>query len=102
MPDKSEKKLAYDRAVRDLGVRNRIDLGEIQTQLACLIRPEDMRPFAAPWWTGKEAYLMAVDFDGNFILRHSGGRVLYCDRTTKEVTEIAGSVAEFIAYLDWA
>ena len=37
MPDKTEKASAYDQAVRDLGVRNRVDLGQIQTQLACLL-----------------------------------------------------------------
>ena len=91
----------YSRAIRDLGIRNRAGVGDgRRVRLVCLIRLEDTRPFRAPWWTGKDVSLLAVDVDGNFALRHCGGQILFWDRESQATSTIAPSLLDFVESID--
>lgn len=68
-------------------------------QVACLIRKEDWRPLQAPWWRGKEAYLIGSDTDGNFILRHCDGSVRRWQHSTQQDEVLAPSVQAFLHHL---
>jgi hypothetical protein len=68
--------------------------GESHT-LAFLIREKDWRPLSAPWWRGKEVYVIGGDVDGNFFLRHCDGTVRLWDHRKQSDTIIAKSVRDF-------
>lgn len=89
-----------DRAVRQLGVRRTFRRDGRTITLACLIRDDDQRPLRASWWKGKEVTVIAVDLDGNFLLRHSGGSVRIWDHRAQAETVVAPSVREFVEALE--
>lgn len=68
--------------------------------IALLVRDADMRPLDAPWWRGKQVSIIAVDLDGNFFLRHSGGAVLYWDHRLQTETVVAPRVREFVERIE--
>jgi hypothetical protein len=63
--------------------------------VAVLLREEDWRPLDAPWWRGKQAYIIGVEEHGNFFLRHCDGSVRYWDHSTQADTIVAPSVRAF-------
>jgi hypothetical protein len=52
-----------------------------ELKIAFLIRDADWLPLKAPWWRGKEVYIIGADLDGNFILRHCDGSVRLWDHS---------------------
>ena len=91
-----------DEAVKNLGVKNILRIGERQFTLACLIREDDKRPLKADWWKGKEVSIIAVDIDGNFFLRHCDGSVRYWNHQSKTEEVVSPSVKSFISNINWA
>lgn len=89
----------YEKARENLWFRNTYLYGATKIVLACLIRDEDTRPLKAPWWKGKEVYLIGVDLDGNFVLRHCDGSVRYWRHETQSEKTISPSVREFVSRL---
>jgi hypothetical protein len=63
--------------------------------VALLLREEDWRPLDAPWWRGKQVYIIGVEEHGNFFLRHCDGSVRYWDHSTQVDTIVAPSVRAF-------
>jgi hypothetical protein len=90
-----------EKCIQNLGVRRSISFEGSVFKLACLVRDEDRRPFQAPWYKGKQSYLVAVDDDGNFYLRHSGGYIFRASPNSSEQLTIAKSEEEFLSMLDW-
>ena len=88
-----------DTAIRNLGMCHEIRYGERILTVACLIREADWRPLKAPWWRQKDAYIIGVDLDGNFFLRHCDGSVRYWDHKTQSDSLIAPSVRDFVGLL---
>ncbi|MFC6634289.1 hypothetical protein [Microbulbifer taiwanensis] len=82
--------------IKNLGVKRVVDLGGTEVRLACLLREEDRRTFQAEWWRGKQSSLIAVDDNGNFFLRHSGGHILHIDQQDKSEALVAKSETEFL------
>lgn len=91
---------AIDRAHAQLFLRRTFRHDGRAMTIALLVRDADRRPLDAPWWLGKEVSILAVDLDGNFFLRHSGGAVLYWDHRLQTDTVIASSVREFLARIE--
>ena len=89
----------YELARNNLWLRNTYLSDAKKIIVACLIRDEDTRPLTAPWWKGKEVYLIGVDLDGNFLLRHCDGSVRYWNHETQSEQIIASSVREFVSGL---
>jgi hypothetical protein len=90
---------ATDKAIAELWFRDTFVLGERKLIVACLVREQDWRPLSAPWWRGKEAYIIGSDLDGNFFLRHCDGSVRFWDHGAQADTVIAPSVREFFRRL---
>jgi hypothetical protein len=90
-----------DEAVKNLGVKNRFQVGERQIILACLLREDDWRPLLAEWWKGKQVSIIAADIDGNFFLSHSDGSVRYWNHQTKTDEVVSSSVKSFISNIGW-
>lgn len=90
-----------EKAIKNLGVERTVRIDDSKVQLACLIRPDDRRPFQAPWWKGKQCYLVAVDDDGNFFLRHPGGSIIYWNHKKQEEQTIARSEDDFLGMIEW-
>lgn len=90
-----------EKAIKSLGIKRSVNLAGKSIQLACLIREEDRRPFRANWWKGKESYLMAVADNGNFLLRHCGGYVIYWDHSERRGEIVAKSESEFLSMIEF-
>ncbi|WP_299247467.1 hypothetical protein [uncultured Aquimarina sp.] len=90
-----------EKTINNLGLIRTIRHNEQVYKLICLIRTEDRRPFQADWYQGKESYLVAVDENGHFFLRHSGGYIFRLDPNTKKEEQIAKSEIEFINMIVW-
>ena len=88
-----------EKAMANLFWKRNFFHGDKKLMVACLIRDEDIRPLDAPWWRGKEAYLIGVALDGNFFLRHCDGSVRYWDHMKQTDEVIAPSVREFMMNL---
>ena len=93
---------AVERARVNLWAKNRFRHGDTTLIVACLIRPEDTRPLRVPWWRGKEVYLIGVEENGNFFLRHCDGSVRYWDHRKQQDEVIAKSVNDFVGALEKA
>lgn len=91
---------AIERARQALVMKRRFQFDDESLVIACLIRGEDVRPLDAPWWRGKEVYLLGVTIDGNFILRHCDGSVRYWNHAKQADVVIAKSVREFLSALE--
>ena len=89
-----------ERARQALCTKRNFRFGDDTLVVAFLVRAEDLRPLDAPWWRGKEAYLLGVDLSGNFFLRHCDGSVRYWDHSKQEDVVIAKSVREFCSELE--
>jgi len=90
-----------EKIIHNLGFKRTIHHNGQLLKLVCLIREEDRRPFQADWYKGKESYLIAVDENGHFFLRHSGGYIFKLDPVTKEEERIAKSETNFLNSIDW-
>ncbi|MEM7358928.1 MAG: hypothetical protein AAF431_07520 [Pseudomonadota bacterium] len=90
-----------ENAIKHLGVKRLIEFNGERIKLACLLRSEDRRPFRAEWWKGKESYLIAVDDNANFYLRHCGGYVFRTNPTGAIEETLAKSETEFLSMIDW-
>lgn len=90
-----------ENTIHNLGIKRTINFNGKIIKLACLLREEDRRPFQADWWKGKQSYLVAVDDNGNFILRHSGGYIFRIQPADMEEEILAKSEGEFISMIDW-
>jgi hypothetical protein len=88
-----------DRALRRLPSPWTFVHGGRDIVIVCLIRESDWRPLKAPWWRGKEVYVIGADVDGNFLLRHSDGTVRYWHHQTQTDEVLARSVREFASAL---
>ncbi len=86
-----------EKAARLLALNNSFVLEDRKTQIVAII--PDMRPLDAPWRKGKEAYLIAVDVDGNFFLRHCDGSVRYWNHKTQTDTNASKSLKEFVSLI---
>ncbi|MGN7437244.1 MAG: hypothetical protein ACTHOO_01275 [Alcanivorax sp.] len=83
-----------EKAVKLLPLNDTFALEDRKAQIVAIM--PDMRPLDAPWWTGKEVYLIAVDVDGNFFLRHCDGSVRYWDHKTQTDVTVSKSLKEFV------
>ena len=90
----------HARAVSEIGIRNCVRLPGRTLQLACLIREADMRPLPSGLIPGKQASLLGVDCEGNFILRGADGSVILRDRATASEEPIASSVRRFLQKIE--
>jgi len=86
----------FELARKNLWLRNIFLYGGEKIVLACLIRDEDTRPLKVPWWKRKEVYLIGVDLDGNFLLRHCDVSVRYWDHEAQSEQKIASSVDDLV------
>ena len=91
---------ALESARQTLWMKRNFRFGDDTVVVACLIRAEDMAPLDAPWWHGKQVYLLGVELGGNFFLRHCDGSVRYWDHAKQEDVVIAKSVQEFLSALE--
>ena len=91
---------AVENARKNLWPNNTYRHGDEALVVACLIRPEDTRPLHAPWWRGKEVYLIGVEENGNFFLHHCDGSIRYWDHATQKDTVIAKSIKAFVTALE--
>jgi hypothetical protein len=91
---------ALDRAVKALGVRRTFRKDDWTVELAVLVRASDQRPLDAPWWRGKEVYVIGIDLDGNFLLRHCDGSVRYWRHREQNDVIVAKSMREFLQHID--
>lgn len=89
-----------DKAIQNLGIKRSVNIEGHSVNLACLLRDEDTRPFQAKWWKGKQSTLLAVDDDGNFFLRHSGGYVIYWSHAEQSEKIVAKSVSDFVQMIE--
>jgi len=90
-----------ENAIKNLGIKRTIDFGGEIVKLACLLRQEDRRPFQAEWWKGKQSYMVAIDDNGNFYLKHSGGYIFRTNPVTKKEETFAKSEGEFLSMINW-
>ncbi|MEW7280379.1 hypothetical protein ABW636_17445 [Aquimarina sp. 2201CG1-2-11] len=90
-----------EQTINNLGVKGTIQHNGQRIRLVCLIHTKDRRPFQADWYKGKESYLVAVDENGHFFLRHSGGYIFKLDPNTKKEEQIAKGENEFINMIGW-
>ena len=97
--DHSPQADVIDRAIRDLFMRHVFTHDGRDITIVLLVRKADIRPLKAPWWHGPEVSIVAVDVDGNFFLRHSGGSVRYWNHRTQSETLVAPSIRAFVAAL---
>jgi hypothetical protein len=89
-----------EKAIANLGWRNRVRCGERVVQIACLVRENDWRPLKVDWWRGKEVCVIGADVDGNFFLRHCDGSVKLWDHSIQSDSIVAKSVREFISRIE--
>jgi hypothetical protein len=73
--------------------------GDRHVHLLFLLPSTLWRPLRAPWWTGKEAYIIGGDEQGNYVLRHSDGSVRLWDHARAQDEVLAPSVRSFFAGL---
>ncbi len=90
---------SIERAIKNLWLKRTFYHGEKKLIVACLLRSDDYRPLKAPWWRGKEVYLMGVDLNGNFFLRHCDGSVRYWDHAKQADEVVSSSVKDFVNHL---
>lgn len=88
-----------EKAIKDIGWKRTVDINSEKIKLACLIREEDRRPFQADWWKGKQSYIVAVDDNGNFILRHCGGYIFRIHPKSESEEVLAKSEGEFLSMI---
>jgi hypothetical protein len=69
--------------------------GDRQVRVLFLLPSTLWLPLRASWWTGKEAYIIGGDEQGNYILRHSDGSVRLWDHTRGEDEVLTPSVRAF-------
>ena len=89
----------YAKAIKELWFRNVFAAESTKFRIALLIREEDWRPLDAPWWRDKQVYVIGADVDGNFLLRHPSGAVLYWDHKAQASQNLAKSVDEFASQI---
>ncbi|WP_147448086.1 SMI1/KNR4 family protein [Solirubrobacter pauli] len=94
-----EEPTEVDRAIALLVLNHWVTVGGTEVDVALLVRDRDVRPLTAPWWTGKQVSVVAVDVNGNFFLRHPGGSVLYWHHINATEFVVASSVREFLRSL---
>lgn len=90
-----------ENAIKNLGIKRTINFNGETIKIACLLRQEDRRPFQAEWWKGKQSYMIAVDDNGNFILRHCGGYIFRISPATMKEETLAKSEVEFLSMINW-
>jgi hypothetical protein len=90
---------AVDRAIALLAMNHWVTVGDVEVDVALLVRDRDTRPLRAPWWRGKDVSVIAVDVNGNFFLRHSDGSVRYWHHVNATEFVVAPSVREFLRSL---
>ncbi len=89
-----------DKAIENLGTIRLIKLDDRDIRLALLLRKEEWRHLAAPWWRGKSASIVGADLDGNFILcKSSGAFILWDHRLSSEVL-ISNNLDEMLSKLE--
>jgi len=85
------------KAVAELPFKPIFEFQGEEIQVVCLL--PNNPPLDAYWQKGKQVHLIAVDVDGNFFLRHSGGGVSYWNHHSKTEIEVSGSVKDFVSQL---
>lgn len=86
-----------EKAVTNLGWRNKIRCGDRVIQIASLVRASDWRPLRAEWWRGKEVCVIGAALNGDFFLRHCDGSIRLWDHKSNAESIIAKSVREFVS-----
>jgi len=89
-----------EKAIRNLGWRNKFRCGDRMVRIACLVRDSDWRPLKAEWWLGQEVCVIGVALNGDFFLRHCDGSVRLWDHTAKTHSIVAPSVREFVSSIE--
>lgn len=89
-----------EKAVRDLGWRNKVRCGDRVIQIACLVRERDWRPLKAEWWRAQEVCVIGAALNGDFFLRHCDGSVRLWEHNSRSDSIVAPSVREFVARIE--
>jgi hypothetical protein len=89
-----------EKAIRDLGWRNKIRYRKDVLQIACVVRQNDWRPLKTDRWHGKEVYVIGADLNGNLFLRHSDGSVHLWNHSSGTDHIVAPSVLEFVSMIE--
>ena len=89
-----------EKAIRNLGWRNKIRCGDRVLQIACLVRESDWRPRRAEWWRGKEVYVMGAALNGDLFLRHCDGSVRLWDQNSQSDSTVARSIRELVSMIE--
>jgi hypothetical protein len=89
-----------EKAIRDLGWRNKVRCGDRMVQIACLIREDDWRPLKAEWWRGKAVCVIGAALNGDFFLRHCDGSVRLWEHDSQSDSVVAPSVREFVSGIE--
>jgi hypothetical protein len=69
--------------------------GEREVRILFLLPSTLWRPLRSSWWTGKEAYLIGGDEQGNYFLRHCDGSVRLWDHIRGQDEVLTPSVRAF-------
>src|SRR4051812_54400 len=89
-----------EKAIKNLGWRNKIRCGDRVVQIVCLVRESDRRPLEAEWWHGKSVSVIGAALNGDFFLRHCDGSVRLWEHNSKSDTIVAPSVREFVLRIE--
>ncbi|GAA5445413.1 hypothetical protein Misp06_03616 [Microbulbifer sp. NBRC 101763] len=88
------------KAIKNLGMIRLIKLGDREIRLAILLKEEDWKHLAAPWWRGKSASIVGVDLDGNFILCKSSGAFILWDHQLSSEIPTSNSLDGMLSKLE--
>jgi hypothetical protein len=72
-----------EKAIKNIGWRNKIRCGDHVIQIACLLRHNDGRPLVADWWRAKEVCVIGAAINGDFFLRHCDESVRVWEHSSK-------------------
>src|SRR5262249_2363641 len=89
-----------EKAIANLGWRNRVRCGERLLQIACLVRENDWRPLKVEWWRGKEVCVIGADVAASLFLRQCDGSVRLWEHKSQSDSISAQSVREFVSRME--
>lgn len=89
-----------EKAIENLGMIRLIKLDKREIRLMILLKKEDWKNLAAPWWKGKSASVVGADIDGNFLLSKSSGEFVLWVHSLQEEFYISNKLGEMLAMLE--
>lgn len=86
-----------EKASNKLVLFNQLTIDGRDIQIAAILPHAPL--LSAPWYTGRQVHIIAIDVDGNFILRKASGAVIFWDHTQQSERPVAASIKAFTALL---